>query len=49
MMMCTYCMSRVLWVFIIIIIFIIFVKFIGNKKKLEKSDGTDDDVYTLHV
>jgi hypothetical protein len=33
----------------LIIIYVIFLEIIDNKIKLEKSDGTDDDVYILHV
>jgi hypothetical protein len=44
-LICTSCISKELWVFKIIIIYAFFIKFIDNKK-LEKSDGVDDDVYT---
>jgi hypothetical protein len=48
MMMCTPCISIELWVFKIIIIYAIFLEFIDSEK-IEKDDGADDDVYTMHV
>jgi hypothetical protein len=48
MMMCRPCMLKELRVFKIIIIYVIFCRIIGNEK-LGKDDGSDDDVYILHV
>jgi hypothetical protein len=42
MMMCTPCISNYYFIWF-------YLEIVYNEKKLEKNDGSNDDVYILHV